>query len=197
MTAWTVFSNFAFVIPAIRGFLLGEFSEGFILLTIFIISFLWHTCYESGDSVCHGQSFEFWKLLDDFAALYVFVVILVYLAALSKSRLKPAAYFVGGVVVYAGQLAGGDKTAIIWISIYAAIVIALRLMLDWKSYPYEDLDIIDLVAGGLFSIGGLLIYALHNTDTMHGWWHVLLSVGCYFALESLHHRYTLIFWRRK
>lgn len=202
MSEWAIVSNLFFLIPAARAFVLKLYTETVVLLIITTVSLIYHACDHSA-GVCPGAGIGFWRPFDDLVALYTFVVVTVFLLALAQSQAKSIAYIVGGLVVYLARGIGDDFHVIAAILIGFVLALILRLALDWRSYPYRDLDLLDLAASALLGIAGLAIYVLQEkqetTEQMrmwHGFWHVMLALSVYFALESLSHDRTLLFWRR-
>jgi hypothetical protein len=167
-----------------------------------VVSLIYHACDHSS-GVCPGASVTFWRKFDDLVALYSFVVVTVFLLALAQSQAKSIAYIVGGLIVYVARSISDDFHVIAVVLISFLLALGLRLALDWRSYPYRELDVIDLVASGLLGAGGLVIYVLQEkqdtteeTRFYHGFWHVMLAFSVLFAIESLSHDRTLLFWRR-
>lgn len=195
-------SNLFFLVPAGRAYLLGLYTETFVMFMITTVSFIYHACDKS-DMLCPGASIHFWRPFDDFVALYVFVVIMVFMLALGRSQAKNVAYIVGGLIVYIARELSDDVHTIGAIGVAFVLALALRLIYDRHSYPYRELDLIDLTASGLVAAAGMTVYVFQEradtTEQMrfaHGWWHVLLSISVYFAFESLSHDRSLIFWNR-
>lgn len=164
---------------------------------IAVVSFTYHHlqyctgCYEDPDR------YRRWQETDDFAALFVFLVIGVYLLALGQSPAKGIIYFVGAVIIFLERLFS-DVQAVVAIGVLLVVALIARLVYDRKSYPYANLDVVDLILSALLAASGLFIFVYRpDDDNLHGLWHVILSLSAYFALDSLDHTYTLLFWRRK
>ena len=187
-------SNVFYIPAAVRAFQLGAYSEGVVLSIITAVSTMWHTCL--GYDFCWGFPQSFLQHFDVFVSLSVFVLIAVYILAFSKHEAKAIAYILGYIFVYAIQLLGGSVHAIfILVGILAAALIG-RLFY-YKTYPYQDLDILDLVASAIFGAVGVVFYVWFNdSGVVHGFWHLMTGLSAFFAIESLSHKRTLIFWTR-
>lgn len=194
MGVWSVVSNLFYIPPAVRAFQLGAYSEGVVLSIITLVSTMWHTCQMD---FCWGLPHLFLQKFDVFVSLSVFVLIAVYLMAFSKHELKAIAYIVGYIAVYAIQFLGGSVKAIFVLLAAIVIVFLVRIFYRKETYPYADLDIVDLVASAIFGIIGVCIYVWANNSVSHGFWHLATALSAYFAIESLHHEWSLIFWKRK
>jgi len=147
---------------------------------------------------CWGLPHNFLQHLDVFVSLSVFVLIAVYLMAFSKHELKAIAYIVGYILVYAIQFLDGSTKAI-WVLLGVIVVVFLvRIFAQHETYPYADLDVVDLVAAGVCGAVGVVLYVWYNDPNLvHGFWHLATGLSAYFAIESLHHEWSLLCWRRK
>lgn len=195
MGAWAIVSNIFYIPAAVRAFQLGAYSEGVVLSIITIVSTMWHTCQIG---FCWGLPHSFLQQFDVFVSLSVFVLIAIYLMAFSKHELKAIAYIVGYILVFAIQLLDGSIKAIFVLLGVMVTVFIIRICLKCETYPYADLDIADLIASGVFGIIGVVMYVWFNdSNLIHGFWHLATALSAFFAIESLHHEYSLICWKRK
>lgn len=195
MGVWAVVSNIFYIPAAVRAFQLGAISEGVILSIITLVSTMWHTCQLD---FCWGLPHLFLQHFDVFVSLSVFVLIAVYLMAFSKHELKAIAYILGYILIYALQEVGNSVTAIFVLVGVIALVFTVRILFRRETYPYADLDITDLIASAVFGAIGVVLYIWFNDpELVHGFWHLCTGASAFFAIESLHHEYSLIFWKRK
>lgn len=195
MGAWAIASNIFYIPAAVRAFMLGAYSEGVLLSIITIVSTMWHTCQVG---FCWGLPQGFLQKFDVFVSLSVFVLIAIYLMAFSKHELKAIAYIVGYILVFAIQFLDGSIKAIFVLLGVIIVVFLVRIFYKRETYPYADLDIADLIASAVFGVIGVILYVwLNDSNLIHGFWHLATALSAYFAIESLHHEWSLLFWKRK
>ena len=194
-TWWDLVSNIFYLAAMIRAFQFKAYAEAVIIMLIIIISTVYHACRTW--AFCFGMPFNFLQHLDVFVALSGFVLVGVYLMAFSKSEFKAIAYLVGFIIVYAVVFLASTVMEITIIISFLLVTFLLRICFAGNTYPYSDVDGVDLAAAAVFGIVGAMLFIFWNEEpTVHGWWHLCTGISAFFAIESLQTEWSLFFWHR-
>lgn len=194
-TWWDVASNVFYIGAVIRAFQFKAYAEAVLLMVVVIVSSAYHACRTW--SFCFGLPFNFLQHLDVFVALSVFVLVGIYLMAFSKSEFKAIAYLIGFIIVYSVVYLASTVLEITLIVSFLIGTFLLRICFSPNSYPYAEVDGVDLAAAAVCGIvGGMLFIFWNEEPTVHGWWHLLTALAAYFSIESLQTEWSLFFWHR-